>query len=120
MDKQLVLQRSREEEPLRINLLDFGGQKAFYSLHSLYLTRYSVYLVVFNMQWLVGPAADEVGRDGMTKRASCFSFLSFWLNSIFLHAKAADDSVAPILLVGTHGDCIRSAAEHEAISSMIH
>jgi NLR family CARD domain-containing protein 3 len=120
MDKQLVLQRSREEEPLRINLLDFGGQKAFYSLHSLYLTRYSVYLVVFNMQWLVGPAADEVGRDGMTKRASCFSYLTFWLNSIFLHAKAADDSVAPILLVGTHGDCIRSAAEHEAISSMIH
>ena len=120
MDKQLVLQRSREEEPLRINLLDFGGQKAFYSLHSLYLTRYSVYLVVFNMQWLVGPAADEVGRDGMTKRACCFSFLSFWLNSIFLHAKAADDSVAPILLVGTHGDCIRSAAEHEVISGMIH
>ena len=120
MNKQLVLQRSREEEPLRINLLDFGGQKAFYSLHSLYLTRYSVYLVVFNMQWLVGPAADEVGRDGMTKRASCFSFLTFWLNSIYLHAKAADDSVAPILLVGTHGDRIRSAAEHEAISSMIH
>ena len=120
MNKQLVLQRSREEEPLRINLLDFGGQKAFYSLHSLYLTRYSVYLVVFNMQWLVGPAADEVGRDGMTKRASCFSYLTFWLNSIYLHAKAADDSVAPILLVGTHGDRIRSAAEHEAISSMIH
>jgi hypothetical protein len=59
MNKQLVLQRSREEEPLRINLLDFGGQKAFYSLHSLYLTRYSVYVVVFNMQWLAGAAADE-------------------------------------------------------------
>jgi GTPase SAR1 family protein len=120
LDKQLVLQRSREEEPLRINLLDFGGQKAFYSLHSLYLTRNSVYLLVFNMQWLVGAAADEVGQDGMTKRASCFSYLTFWLNSIYLHAKAADGSVAPILLVGTHGDIIRSPTEHEAISSMIH
>jgi NLR family CARD domain-containing protein 3 len=120
MDKQLVLQRSREEEPLRINLLDFGGQKAFYSLHSLYLTRYSVYLVVFDMQWLVGATAHEVGPDGMTKCARCFSYLAFWLQSIYLHTKAADESVAPVLLVGTHGDRIRSAAEHEAVSSMIH
>ncbi len=110
-DKQLVLQRSREEEPLRINLLDFGGQKAFYSLHSLYITRNGVYLLVFNMQWLAGPtAAEVVGRDGSTKRASCLSYLAFWLNSIYLHAEAPDQSVAPILLVGTHGDSIRSPA----------
>ena len=83
MDKQMVLGCLDEEEPLRINLMDLGGQKAFYSLHSLYLTRYSVYIVVFNMQWLIGQTADEVA-DGISKRASCISYLSFWLNSIYL------------------------------------
>ena len=121
MDKAMVLRRSGVKEPLRINMTDLGGQKSFYSLHSLYLTRNSVYLVVFNMQWLVGSTADmAAGRDGITKRDSCFNYLTFWLHSIFLHTKAADHSIAPILLVGTHGDMIRSPAEHEAISSMIH
>ena len=43
LDKQLVLQRAAEQEPLRIKLMDFGGQKSFYSLHHLYLTRHGVY-----------------------------------------------------------------------------
>jgi hypothetical protein len=102
-------------------LLDFGGQKAFYSLHSQYLTRNSVYLVVFNMQWLVGPTAYEAaGLDGITQRVSCSNYLSFCLNSIHLHTKPKDRSAAPVLLVGTHRDCIGSPTEHEVISSMIH
>jgi GTPase SAR1 family protein len=44
LQKQLVMQRSAEEEPLRMKLMDFGGQKSFYSLHHLYLTRHGVYV----------------------------------------------------------------------------
>jgi GTPase SAR1 family protein len=43
LEKQIVLQRAAEQEPLRIKLMDFGGQKSFYSLHHLYLTRHGVY-----------------------------------------------------------------------------
>ncbi len=43
MDKQLVLQSASEQEPLRIKLMDFGGQFFFYGLHHLYLTRHGVY-----------------------------------------------------------------------------
>jgi GTPase SAR1 family protein len=123
IDKQLVLQRSTEAEPFRIKLMDFGGQKAFYSLHHLYLSRHGVYLLVFNMEWLVGPRASVQkahGLDGSSTCDSSLSFLSFWLNSIYLHAKSPDGSVAPIFLIGTHKDVIRSPADHESISVLIY
>jgi GTPase SAR1 family protein len=122
LDKDSALRRSTEPETLRIKLMDFGGQKAFYSLHHLYLTRHGVYLLVFNMQWLVGSCAWQMSssHDGVSKRDSALGFLSFWLNSIYLHAKSPDGSVAPIVLIGTHKDAIRSALEHEAISSLIY
>jgi GTPase SAR1 family protein len=117
MDEQLVLQLQGQSEPLRIKLIDFGGQESFYSLHQLYVTRESVYLVVFNMQWMIG---DE--STAKTKKR-CLNYLSFWLNSIYLHARAhsaeLDGSVAPIILVGTHKDIIDSPQHHEEISRML-
>jgi hypothetical protein len=121
LDKDFVLQRSTEAETLRIKLMDFGGQKAFYSLHHLHLTRHAAYLLVFNMRWLVGSGALQMSssHDGVSKRDSALGFLSFWLNSIYLHAKSPDGSVAPIVRIGTHKDAISSSLEHEAISSLI-
>ncbi len=122
LGKHLVLQRAAEAESFRIKLMDFGGQKAFYSLHHLYLTRHAVYLLVFNMEWLVGPRSLEqsAGAGSASKRESSLSFLSFWLNSIYLHAKSPDGSVAPIFLVGTHKDIVSSPADHEAVSVLIY
>jgi GTPase SAR1 family protein len=121
VDKELVLQRMREEEPIRIALMDFGGQKSFHSLHPLYLTRNSVYLLVFNMQWLSRPAsAEKGGQDSTNQRDSCLSYISFWLNSIFVHTKAAGYGSARVLLVGTHRDSVCSPVEHEAISRLIY
>ncbi len=117
LNKQMVLKRSTEQEPLRVSLLDFGGQEVFYSLHHLYLTRYGVYLVAFNMEWLEPAASDATKQQ-------CLKFLSFWLNSIFLHARAppkyTSGRVAPVLLVGTHKDKVRSPVDHEAISKLLH
>jgi GTPase SAR1 family protein len=117
-DHKLILQLQGQSEPLRISLIDFGGQEAFYSLHHLYVTRESVYLVVFNMTCLVGDHATA----GTIKQ--CKDSLSFWLNSIFLHARVQtaefDGSVAPIILVGTHKDVICSPMQHEQISKMLH
>ncbi len=117
-DHKLILQLQGQSEPLRISLMDFGGQEAFYSLHHLYVTRESVYLVVFNMACLVGEhATAETIKQ-------CMRYLSFWLNSIYLHARSQsadfDGSVAPIILVGTHRDVISSPLQHEQISTMLH
>jgi GTPase SAR1 family protein len=117
MDQELILQLQGQTEPLRMSLLDFGGQDAFYSLHHLYVTRESFYLVVFNMKCMVGADATEETIK------QCKSYLKFWLYSIYHHARAQsaelNGSVAPIILVGTHKDEICSRKEHEEISKML-
>jgi len=83
----------------------------------------SRYLLVFNMEWLAAPRSSSGGGcrlDSSSSRDRSLRFLSFWLSSIYLHAKAPDGSVAPIFLVGTHKDAISSPADHEAISLLIY
>jgi len=46
---------------LLIALVDYGGQSVFTPLHHLAITEKSVYLVVFNMQWLLTP--DETVNE---------------------------------------------------------
>ena len=38
----------------KIALFDFGGQSVFNVIHPFFLTQYGVYLVVFNMEWILG------------------------------------------------------------------
>ena len=59
----------------------------FYSLHHLFLSKYGVYLVVFNLASFF--KNEDASRE----------FLTFWLNSINLHAPEA-----PLLLIGTYLD----------------
>ena len=69
----------------------------FYSLHHLFLTRYGIYLVVFNVATF------------LSDQDTAMEFLRFWMHSIRLHAKDA-----PIIIIGTHADAIsedRAAAE---------
>lgn len=49
---------------------DYGGQEVFYALHHLFLTRFGVYCVLFNMEWLASTATDD-------QRAQCLAFLRF-------------------------------------------
>ena len=50
---QIAVSRGGAKEPLRISLWDYGGQDKFNGMHHLYLSRYCVFLLVFNMQWLL-------------------------------------------------------------------
>jgi GTPase SAR1 family protein len=50
---QIAFSRGGGKEPLRISLWDYGGQDKFNGMHHLYLSRYCVYLLVFDMQWLL-------------------------------------------------------------------
>ena len=74
---------------------DYGGQEIFHCLHPLFLGRYGVYLIVFNMERMVGTEAQ---------RAACLKDLRFWLSSVAVHGAGA-----PVLLVGTHKDKVCSS-----------
>ncbi len=67
---------------LTLNVWDFGGQDIYHATHQFFLTRRSVYVVVWN--------ARTGSRD---------SKLDYWLDTI--HVLAPD---APVLLVATHID----------------
>jgi len=47
-----VLRYAESGEPVKLTLLDHAGQDIFYTLHHLFVSRFGVYVVVFNMEWL--------------------------------------------------------------------
>jgi GTPase SAR1 family protein len=95
-----------------ISLFDYGGQSVFNVIHHLFLTRYGVYTLVFNMEQLVSP--------DIAVRENCLSTISFWLNSIVVHTwHAESESMAPIVIVGTHKDIVKSAGDHAQISKIL-
>ncbi|MBA2681600.1 MAG: leucine-rich repeat domain-containing protein, partial [Ktedonobacteraceae bacterium] len=73
---------SQPQQTLLLNTWDFGGQHVYHATHQFFLTRRSLYLVVWNARLGV-----EQGR------------LHYWLDTI--QALAPD---SPILLVATHTD----------------
>ena len=88
---------------------DFAGQKQFYGLFHIFLTRYACYFVVFNMEKVL----DEATRE------DALNFLQFWLEMIHLYAQDDDDSRAPVILVGTHKDKVSSPEQHRMIDDII-
>eukprot|EP01040_Poterioochromonas_malhamensis_P016936 gene16936-biopygen4266 len=92
--------------------VDFGGQSIFNVLHGFFMSRYGVYVVVFDMELF--QSGDVVCRE------SCRKKLKFWLNSITMHtcdSSAGIDKTAPVAIVGTRGDKVREKKDHEKISS---
>jgi hypothetical protein len=111
MNMELPDMRAGRKEPLRISLWDYGGQDKFIGMHHLYVSRYCVYLLVFNMKWLL-PDACENGE--------CLEYLTAWLNSISVHAvDRKDKSQAPILIIGTHKDEVPNPEDHANISKIL-
>ena len=102
---------AQSSSDLIISVFDFGGQSVFNIIHHLFLTRNGVYALVFNMEWLLsmGPL-----------RQQCLDYLKFWMNSIIVHTfDAHSGTTAPLILVGTRKDIVRSPADHEKISILL-
>ena len=89
----LVKEANAEKDTVKFVVWDYGGQEVFYSLHHLFLTKYGVYLLVFNV------------LEYMTARESSEQYLTFWMKSIRMHAKDA-----PLLLIGTFVDKLDEAS----------
>eukprot|EP00924_Labyrinthula_sp_SR-Ha-C_P004318 snap_masked-scaffold_3-processed-gene-20.26-mRNA-1 protein AED:0.40 eAED:0.41 QI:0/-1/0/1/-1/1/1/0/1072 len=90
-----------DRDTLDFSLWDLGGQSEFYSLHHLFLTSHALYVVVFNLS------------DFLSKNPYDFSYLSFWIESILLHA-----SGAPVFLVGTHLDLIDEHGSQQKLADI--
>ena len=98
---------------LQLSIVDFGGQLVFAPLQHLFMSRNSVYVIVFNMEWFASSASEDIKREAS-------SFLTFWINAVVVHTYSdVDKSTSPILFVGTHKDVVSSVEEHERISRLI-
>ena len=114
-DEQEVIHQIGEAnfDELKMLILDLGGQSVFNIMHHLFITPNSVYLIVFNMEWLK-PSASELVRN------KALSYLRFWINSVIVHTfNSTTRTTATILFVGTHKDKVPSIADHEAISNTL-
>src|SRR6266702_1230030 len=76
------LQLSSPHHEIILNTWDFGGQQIYHATHQFFLTKRSLYMVVWNARLGV-----EQGR------------LDYWLETIKAHAPNA-----PVLLIATHID----------------
>jgi GTPase SAR1 family protein len=105
---------SSETESLKLLLEDFGGQNIFYDLYSILFSEYGVYILVFNMKWLM---------EGCERRDDALSYLRYWLSTVAIHTVFRGEgharSCAPVFLVGTHKDEVALANEHESIDKIL-
>jgi len=98
-------------------------------LHSFYLTRFGVYVLVFNMEDLL--SADE------SKSRECIATLKYWLDTVVMHtmSEVVDDHStvggggapastilrsAPVVLVGTRKDKVSNPEDHSRISTLLY
>jgi GTPase SAR1 family protein len=96
-----------------ISIYDYGGQEVFNAIHPFFLTKYGLYVVVFDMRQLVKSAEEK-------EKEECLKNLRFWLNSVSLHSYDEDRrEMAPIILVGTRKDIVSSPEDHEEISKVL-
>jgi len=100
VSKIFVEKRAVTEDTLTFMVWDYGGQRAFYSLHHLFLTKMGIYLLVFDL----GDLLSENERDV----AEAIAYLSRWMNTILLHG-----SQAPVMLVGTKLDLLQAGKYDE-------
>ena len=103
--KRLKEALDRKFSDLKLKILDFAGDKEYYSYHHMFLKQHAIYIVVFNMAEFVNNDFRDITTGG--KR------LQFWFESVCSHVPPN----TPIFLVGTHRgnidrDCMKILDDH--------
>ena len=95
---------------LVVSIHDFGGQRVFDVIHSLFLGPHGVYVIVFNMEWMLSDY-----------KSKCIEYLKSWINALIVHSSTLDDEhrlkCATIAIVGTHKDKVTDLNAHQTISN---
>ena len=107
INEALVLKYVGQEEPLRLTLMDYGGQKVFLSLHRMFLKRRSVFVLVFNMMWLLDSGDKDKREETFEMLGGCrLSSLFIWTLSFSKMHSDTCQSVSDCLCVCVF-DCDR-------------
>lgn len=122
-DRELMLKASRDHEAITFSVCDFGGQNVFHMLHQVFLTRDSIYVLVFDMRTLLFHSDEVDGsfdRTPETRRTDSFKSVKFWMSSVAIHA----GKNARVVLVGTFCNEMRGGADlkvvNDTLSAMLH
>ena len=100
---------SGEAEALAFSVWDYGGQRVFQTVQHLFLSRYGVYVLAFDLTKLRGGSAESAVTKGSLE------YLRFWLQQIGMSALGA-----PLVLLGTHLDTLDGAGRGELGLAAIH
>ena len=125
-DPILVEMKPAMKTLLMIDVWDYGGQRVFYSLHHVLLSREAVYILVFNMAQIMAQIKDlktttlvtvDVVADGdedYLNDMDSLGYISFWLQSLQQHAPKSK-----VVLVGTHWNEVFLPCDHKIISDYL-
>jgi GTPase SAR1 family protein len=101
------------DAPLSFTTWDFAGQEIFYSIHRVFITDRSHYIVVFSLK--------EAEEDIKAGKEEFINNLDFWIKSISHYTSIVHDaSKSPkIIIVGTHMDLLENNNYLDNISELI-
>ena len=96
-ESRTVFAEARDElETVRLQVIDLGGQEVYRVTHDLFLTRFGVYVYVFDL--------TDMGT--VDKTNAVLEDFTFWIASISFYT-----SNAQLCIVATHADGVRNTLE---------
>lgn len=94
-----------------VSLWDFAGQYIYYATHQIFLTRRSVYLLVFDLSRPLNYAIDDEDFPSSPGPKTMEYYLEFWMKSIGTFATGENESQPTVILVGTHLDKLQNVKD---------
>lgn len=109
---QLVTNKKSGLDDINFTIWDYGGQTVFYTLHHLFLTRYGIYMLAFDMREVI--CLGKSPEEKSVTLAQTKEYLLFWLNSVYMHA-----TEAPLMIIGTFLDAIEDSKMLQEVDRFI-
>jgi len=81
-----------EHDHLSLSVFDFGGQRIFQCMQNLFLSRFGVYAVAFNLE------------DMLRSSSRPYDDLNYWLRALQIYAPRC-----PVVILATHKDTVLSS-----------
>ncbi|XP_060589759.1 uncharacterized protein LOC132744967 [Ruditapes philippinarum] len=90
-----------------VHFWDFGGQFVFYATHTLFHSKASVYLMVFDLTKSLSDVIEDPEFPNESVGKSIQQSAEFWIRSIHTYVGSDDGLQPPVILVGTHKDLLK-------------
>ena len=97
------LARAEKKDHSLIKVWDFGGQKVYYTLHTVFLRVTCVYVVVVDLSIEMTSSNNKENEESGSTN---FESFEYWLNTILSHMRKGAQNVnkGNVIVLGTHID----------------